>query len=74
MKNLLYLIRPRHYIKNVFILFPLFFSGEFINVSQIFNGLIAFVAFSISASAIYIFNDYMDIKNDRKHPKKNTVR
>ena len=70
MKNLLYLIRPHHYIKNVFILFPLFFSGELINVSQIFNGLIAFVAFSISASAIYIFNDYMDIKNDRKHPKK----
>jgi len=70
MKNLLYLIRPHHYIKNVFILLPLFFSGELINVSQIFNGLIAFVAFSISASAIYIFNDYMDIKNDRKHPKK----
>ena len=70
MKNLLYLIRPHHYIKNVFILLPLFFSGELISISQIFNGLIAFVAFSISASAIYIFNDYMDIKNDLKHPKK----
>ena len=34
------------------------------------SGLIALVAFSFSASSIYIFNDYMDIKNDQKHPKK----
>jgi decaprenyl-phosphate phosphoribosyltransferase len=69
-KNLIYLIRPHHYIKNIFIFLPLFFSGQFINTSQVLNGFIAFVAFSVSASAIYIFNDYMDIKNDRKHPKK----
>ena len=30
----------------------------------------AFVAFSLSASAMYVFNDYKDIKDDRKHPKK----
>ena len=30
----------------------------------------AFVAFSLSASAMYIFNDYKDIKDDRKHPEK----
>ena len=70
MKNIIYLIRPHHYIKNILILLPLFFSGQFINISQVLNGLIAFFAFSISASAIYIFNDYIDIKNDRKHPKK----
>jgi decaprenyl-phosphate phosphoribosyltransferase len=70
MKPFLSLIRPHHYVKNLFILLPLFFAGQFSNNSQILNGLIAFAAFSISASAIYIFNDYMDIKNDRKHPKK----
>ena len=70
MKNLIYLIRPHHYFKNILILLPLFFSGQFGNTSQVLNGLIAFFAFSISTSAIYIFNDYMDIKDDRKHPKK----
>ena len=70
MKPFLSLIRPHHYVKNLFILLPLFFAGQFSNNSQILNGLIAFAAFSISASAIYIFNDYMDIKNDRKHAKK----
>jgi len=70
MKNLIYLIRPHHYIKNIFILLPLFFSGQFTNTDQLLNGLIAFAAFSLSASAIYIFNDYKDINYDRKHPKK----
>jgi len=70
MKPFLSLIRPHHYIKNIFVLLPLFFVGQLTNTTQILNGLITFAAFSASASAIYIFNDYMDIKNDRKHPKK----
>jgi decaprenyl-phosphate phosphoribosyltransferase len=70
MKNLLSLIRPHHYIKNIFVLLPLFFSGEIINMDQFLDSLVAFIAFSLSASAIYIFNDYQDIKDDRKHPKK----
>ena len=70
MKNFISLIRPHHYVKNIFVLLPLFFGGQITNNSQILNGAIAFFAFSVSASAIYIFNDYMDIKNDRKHPKK----
>jgi 4-hydroxybenzoate polyprenyltransferase len=70
MKNLISLIRPHHYIKNIFVLLPLFFVGQFTNTALLLNGLIAFSAFSLCASAIYIFNDYRDIKNDRKHPKK----
>jgi len=70
MKNFISLIRPHHYVKNIFVLLPLFFGGQITNNSQFLNGAIAFFAFSVSASAIYIFNDYMDIKNDRKHPKK----
>ena len=49
---------------------PLFFSGQFTNIDKLLNGLVAFVAFSLSASAMYIFNDYKDLKEDRKHPKK----
>ena len=64
------IIRPKQYIKNIFILLPLFFAGQITNMELLVNALVAFVAFSLSASAVYILNDYKDIKEDRKHPKK----
>ena len=64
------IIRPKQYVKNVFVLLPLFFAGQITNTALLVNALVAFVAFSLSASAVYIFNDYKDIKEDRKHPKK----
>jgi len=64
------LIRPKQYTKNIFILLPLFFAGQIADMVLILNAVVAFVAFSLSASAVYIFNDYEDIKEDRKHPKK----
>jgi len=70
MKSLIKLIRPHQYIKNIFILLPLFFVGEILNTDKILNAVTAFAAFSLVASAIYIFNDYNDIKDDRRHPKK----
>ena len=70
MKSLIKLIRPHQYIKNIFIVLPLFFVGEILNTDKILNAVTAFAAFSLVASAIYIFNDYNDIKDDRRHPKK----
>ena len=70
MKHLIALIRPHQYIKNILVLVPLFFAAKITNTDLLLNGLVAFTAFSLSASAIYIFNDYKDIKDDRKHPKK----
>ena len=69
-KSIFTLIRPQQYIKNIFILLPLFFVGQITNIELLVVALIAFVAFSLSASAIYILNDYKDIKEDRRHPKK----
>ena len=70
MKNLFTLLRPKQYIKNIFIFLPLFFTGQVTNIELFVKASLAFVAFSLSASAVYIFNDYEDIKDDRKHPKK----
>lgn len=64
------LMRPRHYVKNLFIFLPLFFALKITDTDLLFNTLITFVAFSLSASAVYIFNDYHDIEEDRLHPKK----
>ncbi len=70
MKNIFLLIRPQHYIKNMFIFMPLFFMGEIGDGGLLLRALLAFIAFSASASAIYILNDYKDIEEDRLHPKK----
>ena len=70
MKTLFTLLRPKQYIKNIFIFLPLFFMGQVTNIELFVKASLAFVAFSLSASAVYIFNDYEDIKDDRKHPKK----
>ena len=70
MKHFFTLLRPKQYIKNIFIFLPLFFTGQVTNTELFVKASLAFVAFSLSASAVYIFNDYEDIKDDRKHPKK----
>lgn len=69
-KNVFRLIRPHQYIKNLFIFLPLFFVGRITDAALFINALKAFVAFSISSSAVYILNDYRDIEEDRQHPKK----
>lgn len=66
------LMRPYQYIKNVFIFLPLFFALKITQIDLLINALIAFIAFSLTASAIYILNDYHDIEDDRLHPKKRT--
>ena len=70
MKHFFTLLRPKQYIKNIFIFLPLFFMGQVTDIELFVKASLAFVAFSLSASAVYIFNDYEDIKDDRKHPKK----
>ena len=70
MKSIFTIIRPKQYIKNVFIFLPLFFNGNIANTELLVTTFMAFVAFSLSASAIYILNDYKDIKDDRRHPEK----
>ena len=64
------LMRPHQYIKNIFIFIPLFFALKITDASLVLNAFIAFFAFSLSASSVYILNDYFDIEADREHPKK----
>ena len=70
MNGIFTIMRPKQYIKNIFIFLPLFFVGQVTDIELFVKASLAFVAFSLSASAVYIFNDYEDIKDDRKHPKK----
>lgn len=64
------LLRPSHWVKNLFLYIPLFFAGEIFNLTKVVELFIGFLAFSLIASSIYIINDYKDIEADRNHPVK----
>lgn len=64
------LMRPHQYVKNLFIFLPLFFAVKINNAELLGNAFIAFITFSLTTSAVYTLNDYLDIEEDRNHPKK----
>lgn len=70
MKYYIKLLRPKDWAKNLFMFIPSFFAGHAFKLHYIELLAIGFLAFSCFASSIYIINDYRDIENDRKHPKK----
>jgi decaprenyl-phosphate phosphoribosyltransferase len=70
MNHYIKLLRPKDWAKNLFLFLPSFFAGKFFDVASIFLLIGGFFAFSFLASSIYIINDYRDIEDDRKHPKK----
>lgn len=64
------LLRIRQWVKNGFVLAPLFFSSEFVNFVSAMRAASAVVVFCLMSSAVYIFNDWCDIDSDRQHVKK----
>ncbi len=74
MKHYIKLLRPKDWAKNLFLFIPSFFAGKLFDPQSLiiqFEWLIGgFFAFSFLASSIYIVNDYRDVEDDRKHPKK----
>lgn len=73
-RGLLKLMRPRQWIKNAFVLAPLMFTSEFLNIASTQHALLALLLFCIASSATYIVNDINDIERDRLHPKKSLTR
>ncbi|MCL1669204.1 decaprenyl-phosphate phosphoribosyltransferase [Elizabethkingia ursingii] len=70
MKKYLKLLRVEQWVKNLFVFLPVFFSGKIMDTDLFSKSCIAFIVFSLTASCIYILNDYMDIELDKRHPEK----
>ena len=70
MKDFFELIRWNHWAKNVFVLAPLFFSGDYYDISNVGESLKAFFIFCLVSSCVYIFNDLLDYEADSAHNKK----
>jgi len=63
-------MRPHQWTKNTLILLPLILSHQFFDPGKVASAAIAFAAFSLCASATYLWNDILDIRADRAHPRK----
>ena len=73
-KSYVQLLRSKQWIKNLFVLAPLIFSGRFTEWNAIKDSLITFVLFSLVSSIVYIINDIKDVEFDRLHPIKRRIR
>jgi len=63
-------MRPKQWVKNLFVLSPLLFSQHLFEANTLLMSWAGFAVFSLTASTIYILNDIIDAKKDRLHPVK----
>jgi len=63
------MVRMYQWVKNILIFIPLILAQKF-DYDSILSAVLAFLSFSLVASSFYIFNDLLDIENDRIHADK----
>ena len=63
-------MRPRQWTKNLGIFVGLVFAQRLFSVTSFERAGVAFLAFCLASSVIYLLNDLLDLENDRQHPVK----
>lgn len=63
-------MRPRQWVKNGLVLLAIVFAGRLSSRLAVAHTAIAFFAFCLAASTIYLVNDIADRERDRQHPSK----
>ena len=69
LRDVVQIVRPQHWVKNVFVIAPLLFGG-LPTWQAVLRAAWAFGCFCILASGIYCLNDVIDAPTDRQHPRK----
>ena len=64
------LLRPTHWLKNMFVVIPVPFAlgGDGVFQFSVFG--IGLLAMCVANSSVYVFNDWVDVERDRDHPVK----
>lgn len=62
-------LRPHQWLKNVLVFMPMLTAHQ-ITGATFLASLVAFIAFSLIASSVYVLNDLLDLRVDRAHPRK----
>ncbi len=63
-------LRPHQWAKNALLFLPVLLAPKIPNLFVLIQAVAATAAFSMSASAGYVFNDLLDIEADRMHASK----
>lgn len=69
-KLLLIQLRPKQWVKNLFVYAALIFSFEVISFQTFSKSTLGFLLFSLVSGCVYILNDFVDREADRSHPLK----
>lgn len=64
------LLRPHQWIKNIFVLAGIIFANAWNQPQIVTSVLLATLAFCLMSSAVYIYNDIVDLEQDSLHPTK----
>jgi decaprenyl-phosphate phosphoribosyltransferase len=63
-------LRFHQWVKNLFVLGPLVFARRVDDVHAVLLAVLAAACFCLLSSAVYVFNDIVDVEKDRAHPLK----
>lgn len=64
------MLRVHQWLKNLLVFVPAAAAHRIGQPKILFASLLAFVAFSLCASSVYVLNDLFDLESDRRHPRK----
>jgi len=70
LKNLVKLLRPKQWAKNLLVFAAWMFAGKYTDQSSFLSVALAFASMCLASSGVYIVNDVLDRDRDRNHPKK----
>jgi len=70
LKPLAKALRPHQWIKNLILFIPVLTAHKLGNHATLIHAGLAFVAFCLAASAVYLLNDLLDLDADRHHATK----
>ena len=63
-------LRPHQWLKNLLIFVPVLAGQRYSDPAAVLHAALAFLAFSLAASSVYVTNDVLDLSHDRRHPTK----
>lgn len=63
-------LRPHQWVKNLFVLAPIFFAQRYDEPDRLALAVAAAGLFCLAAGSVYLINDIFDVEEDRQHPVK----
>lgn len=70
LRSLIDAMRPHQWSKNLLVFVNILMAHELLNVSLMMSTVLAFVAFCLCSSSVYLVNDLLDLEADRRHSVK----